>query len=180
MTPAGRRRLEGVAEVDKVRMKTKLLCLMLLALAAPPHSPAQQKTGVNHPRTVIKDEKAKGMLLGEHRLSLQWISWDYFGKANVTESNGTLFLRGEQKARKGGDVLKIDGVITEVGAKEFKFNGTIVTKVEINNGGNPCERKGEMTFVIKGNRKYWRLKEMENPCEEVVDYVDIFFRKEAS
>ena len=119
------------------------------------------------------------MLIGEHRLSLQWISWDYFGKATVTESNGTLFLTGEQKARKGADLLKVDGVITEVGAKEFKFEGTIVTKVEINNGGKPCERKGEMTFIIKGNRKYWRLKEMDSPCEQIVDYVDIFFRKES-
>jgi hypothetical protein len=150
----------------------------MMMLAAPSDLRAQQKTGDAHPRTVIKDNAAKTMLMGEHRLSLQWISWDYFGKAKVTDINGTLFLTGEQKARKGADHLKIDGIITEVAAKEFKFKGTIITSVEINNGGKPCERKGEMTFIIKGNRKYWRLKEMENPCEEIVDYVDIFFRKE--
>jgi hypothetical protein len=157
-------------------MKIKLLCILLLVLSSSTYTQAQ-KADALQPRTVIKDQAAKNMLLGEHRLSLQWISWDYFGKATVTESNGTLFLTGEQKARKGGDHLKIDGVITEVDAREFKFNGTIVTKVEINNEGKPCERKGEMTFIIKGSRKYWRLKEMENPCEEIVDYVDVFFRK---
>jgi hypothetical protein len=161
-------------------MKTKLLCLLLMMLAAPAGLRAQQKTGGDNPKTIIKDNAAKTMLMGQHRLSLQWISWDYFGKATVTDVNGTLYLTGEQKARKGGDNLKIDGVITEVGAKEFKFKGTIVTKVEINNGGKPCERNGEMTFSIKGNRKYWRLQEMDSPCEEIVDYVDIFFRKETT
>jgi hypothetical protein len=161
-------------------MRTRLLCLLLLALSSPVYPQTARKPDAPRPRTVIKDKTAKAMLLGEHRLSLQWISWDYFGKATVTESDGTLLLTGEQKARKGGDHLKIDGVITEVDAKEFKFNGTIVAQVEINNGGKPCERKGEMTFIIKGSRKYWRLKEMDSPCEEVVDYVDIFFRKETN
>jgi hypothetical protein len=160
-------------------MKTKLLCLVLLALSPHAYPQANQEAGGRQRRTVIKDRAAAAMLLGEHRLSLQWVSWDYFGKATVTESDGALLLAGEQKARKGGDYLKIDGVITEVGATEFKFSGTIVTKAEINNGGKPCERKGEMTFAIKGNRKYWRLQEMNSPCEEVVDYVDIFFLKDA-
>ena len=157
-------------------MKTKFLCLWLLLLFVPAYPQATVKSGANLPKTVVKDKAAKIMLVGDHRLSLQWISWDFFGKATITESNGTLLLTGEQKARKGGDHLKIDGVITEVDAKEFKFKGTIIIKVEINNGGKPCERKGEMTFRITNNRRYWRLKEMENPCEEIVDYVDIFFR----
>jgi hypothetical protein len=157
-------------------MKTKLICVWLLALFIPAYPQAAGKTPVKQTATVVKDKAAKISLVGQHRLALQWISWDYFGKAVVTESNGTLFLKGEQKARKGSDHLRIDGVITEVDAREFKFRGTIITKVEINNGGKACERNGEMTFVIKGNRRYWRLKEMENPCEEIVDYVDIFFR----
>jgi len=152
------------------------MCVWLLVLLTPVYPQAAGKTGVKQPGTVIKDAAAKTKLLGQHRLALQWISWGYFGKAIITESDGTLFLKGEQKARKGGDHLSIDGIITEVDAREFKFKGKIVTKVEINNGGKPCERNGEMTFTVKGNRRYWRLKEMENPCEEVVDYVDIFFR----
>jgi hypothetical protein len=157
-------------------MKTVCVCAGLLALLISVYPQNVGKSGVRQPTTVIKDTAAKVKLLGQHRLALQWISWDYFGKAIVTESNGTLFLKGEQKARKGDDLLSIDGIITEVDAKDFKFKGTIVTKVEFNNGGKPCERNGEMTFTIKGNRRYWRLKEMENPCEEIVDYVDIFFR----
>jgi hypothetical protein len=126
--------------------------------------------------TIVNNTKAKTMLLGKHRLSLQWISWDYFGAATVTNKGGVLYLKGEQKSRKDSDFVKIDGKITEINAKDFKFDGTIITQVTYINGGKPCERTGEMTFKITGTRKYWRLMEMNNPCEAVTDYVDIFFR----
>lgn len=127
-------------------------------------------------KTVVNSQSAKAMLLGKHKLSLQWISWDYFGAATVTNRKGVFYLKGEQKQRGGTDFVKIDGVITEINAKNFKFDGTITTQVSHINGGLPCERTGEMTFRITGKRKYWRLQEIDNPCDEVADYVDIFFR----
>ena len=157
-------------------MKRLLACLTLLTMVATVNGLPPQKATAGQPKTIIKDENAKQMLLGQHRLSLQWISWDYFGKANVTESNGTLLIKGEQKGRGNEDYLTLDGAITMVDAKEFAFKGTIITKVSYNNNGEPCKREGEMTFRITGNRKYWRLKEMDSPCEQIVDYVDIFFR----
>lgn len=127
-------------------------------------------------KTVVNDANAKKMLLGKHRISLQWISWDYFGTATVTNKKGVLYLKGEQKQRGGTDYLKLDGTITSIDKDEFTFNGTIVMKISHNNGGEPCKREGEMTFAIKGKRKYWRLQAMDNPCDGVTDYVDIFFR----
>ena len=127
-------------------------------------------------KTVVSDAKAKAMLLGRHKLSLQWISWDYFGTANVSNVKGVLRLKGEQQARGGNDFVKIDGVITSIDAKEFKFDGTIITQISHIAEGKPCERTGEMTFRITGKRKYWRLQEMDNPCDEATDYVDIYFR----
>ncbi len=127
-------------------------------------------------RTVVNDARAKTMLLGKHRLSLQWISWNYFGTAIVTNRGGVLSVKGEQKQRGGTDFVKINGTITEINAKDFRFDGTIITQVSHINGGKPCERTGEMTFKITGTRKYWRLTQMDNPCEGVTDYVDIFFR----
>lgn len=127
-------------------------------------------------KTIVNNAKAKTMLLGRHKLSLQWVSWDYFGAATVTNKGGVLTLKGEQKQRGGTDFVKINGTITEINAKDFKFDGTISTQVSHINGGEPCERTGEMTFKITGARKYWRLAEMNNPCEAVTDYVDIFFR----
>lgn len=150
----------------------KIILLTFIALTALASSAFGQE------KTVIKDAKAKQMLLGRHMVALQWISWDYFGRANVTQKGGVYYLKGEQKGRgeNAGDLLTIDGVITQIDAKEFKFNGTIITKVSHNNGGEPCERRGDMTFRITGKRKYWRLQEMDSPCEGITDYVDIFFR----
>ena len=127
-------------------------------------------------RAIVNNARAKTMLLGRHRISLQWISWNYFGAANVTQKGGVLYLKGEQKQRGGTDFVRVNGTITEINAKDFKFDGTIITQVSHINGGKPCKREGEMTFKITGSRKYWRLSEMDNPCDGVTDYVDIFFK----
>ena len=128
-------------------------------------------------KTVVNSNYAKRVLLGRHFLSLQWISWEHFGRANVTEKAGLLHLNGSQKGRGNDDYLEIEGVVTEVNRYTFKFDGKIITRVSFNNGGEPCVREGEMTFAITKKRKYWRLREMNNPCEDIVDYVDIYFRK---
>ena len=150
-------------------MLNRILSIAIVAAALALGISAQTKTDVN-------DQKAAKMLLGKHKLSLQWISWDYFGAATVTNKAGEYAVKGEQKGRGNTDFVRVDGKITQIDAKEFKFDGTIVTQVSHIYGGKPCERKGEMTFRITSNRKYWRLKEIDNPCEAVADYVDIFFK----
>jgi hypothetical protein len=157
-----------------MRLLKKFLPLLLFS-ALLSHATA---TAQNRPqKTIINDANAKQMLLGVHRFALQWISWDYFGKAVVTEKNGVLFIKGEQKRRGGGgDYVNIDGVITEVSAKEFKFVGTVDLRVSHNAEGNHCPHQGELTFKITGTRKYWRIQEMDNPCDSVTDYVDFFFK----
>lgn len=142
-------------------------CLILLSLNS--IYLAQEKT-------VINDASAKTKLVGNHKISLQWISWDYFGTAKIVDEHGVLRIKGEQKQRGGNDFLKIDGTINSVDKNSFVFNGTITISVSHINNGNACKREGEMTFAIKGNRRYWRLQEMENPCDEATDYVDIYFR----
>jgi hypothetical protein len=127
-------------------------------------------------KTVVGDAKSRAMLLGRHKLALQWISWDYFGAASVTERGGVLYLKGNQRQRGGADYLTIDGRITSVGTREFSFNGKIITRVSHINGGEPCVREGDFIFKITGKRKYWRLQQIDNPCDAVADYVDIFFR----
>src|SRR2546421_12684737 len=150
--------------------------LSLILILATVITAAAQKSEKVYPKVIVNDQAAKQMLLGAHRFSLQWISWDYFGKATVTEKNGSLFIKGEQHGRGNDDFVTMDGRITRVDAKEFTFDGEIIVQVSYNNSGQPCKRTGEMTFRITGNRRYWRLQQMNNPCEEIVDYVDIFFR----
>lgn len=151
-------------------MKSKVFAIvsvLLFILAA---------TAVAQTKTTVKDARSKRMLLGKHLVSLQWISWDHFGKAAVTERKRVLYLKGEQKGRESSDFVKIDGRITSVDKNEFKFVGTIVTQVSHIYGGKPCKREGEMMFRITGKRKYWRLQQIDNPCDAVADYVDIYFR----
>jgi hypothetical protein len=150
-------------------MRIRILFLLVISLAFCSAAVGQEKTDVN-------DQAAAKRLLGRHKISLQWISWDYFGAATVTNKGGVYRLKGEQKGRESSDLVSVDGVITQIDAKEFKFKGKVVTQVSHINGGKPCEREGEMTFRITGKRKYWRLMEMDNPCDGVTDYVDIYFR----
>ena len=152
-------------------MLKKITIVLLLVLCFFSFSALSQTT------TKVTSSYAKRKLMGRHMLSLQWISWKKFGRAYVTQRKGVLYLKGEQKLRGQTDYLKIDGVITEVNRYNFKFDGKITTKVSHNNGGEPCVREGEMTFVITKKRKYWRLRERENPCESITDYVDIYFRR---
>ena len=153
------------------RLTFSLIITLIVAMAA-----AAQKSDKADTKTVINNMAAKQMLLGAHRLSLQWISWDYFGKATVTEKNGTLFIKGEQRGRGNEDYVTVEGRITRLAAKEFTFEGDIITRVSHINKGEPCKRSGEMIFRITGNRRYWRLQQMTNPCDDAADYVDIYFR----
>jgi hypothetical protein len=133
----------------------------------------------NAGETVTKTplEVEKDRLLGKHRFSLQWISWEYFGTVTVSEDKAAISIRGEQRSRENDDYVTIDGVILDIAVNRFKFRGKIVTKISHINSGKPCNREGIMTFSVTGNRKYWRLQEMDNPCDGVADYVDIFMRQ---
>jgi hypothetical protein len=129
-------------------------------------------------KTVFKDATQRSKILGKHMLSLQWLQFEknMYGSATVTDKGGVLYLKGEQRSSaKDGGYLKVDGRITEVSKNAFKFNGTIKTSVKSINNGEECLRQGDMNFLAKGARKYWRLQEMDSPCSEVTDYVDLYF-----
>ena len=120
-------------------------------------------------------DKAEQNLLGEHMFSLQWISWDKFGTATVTrKSDGGLYVNARQEL--DSDYAALKGDVRVIDTKEFTVTGELVTCVSHINGGKPCVRDGTFTFKTKGGRKYWRIQEMDNPCDELVDYVDIYFK----
>jgi hypothetical protein len=128
-------------------------------------------------RTIVNSPAAARKLVGKHKLNLQWIgydNWSEFGNLKVTDRQGMMFVRGNQA--KGEDYLQIDGKIISIEDKQFTFKGKIVTQVSHINKGEACERDGEMVFKITENRKYWRLQQMQSPCDTATDYVDIFMR----
>ena len=148
---------------------TKLIFVFTLSLVSMLSAAAQQ-------RTVVNDQAAADMLLGRHKLSLQWISWDYFGSATVAKKTGVYTINGSQKGRGNSDYLTIDGTIASIDSRQFVFEGKIEMRISHINGGKPCTREGDFTFKITGKRRYWRLMEMDNPCDQATDYVDIYFK----
>lgn len=159
-------------------MKKKRKSIGLLAFLIVVLSVCTRSQGAQEPKAVINDPAAAARLEGEHFLALQWISWDYYGNATITrDDHGHWKITGRQDSRENDDSLTIEGIITEINTLSFKFSGKIVTKVSHHNNGKPAIRSGDMTFRISGKRRYWRLKEMQNPDDNVVDYIDIFFKK---
>ena len=113
-------------------------------------------------------------LLGKHMFSLQWISWEKFGTANITRKDGGgLYIDALQELN--GDYVILKGDVRVANAREFTVIGELVTRVHHINGGEPCTRNETFTFKATGTRKYWRMQEMVNPCDNVADYVDVFF-----
>ena len=113
---------------------------------------------------------------GTHMCSLQWISWKKFGNVTLKRnSDGTLRCTGGQKSTTTDDYLKLDGDITVVNPLHLKFNGKITTCVSYINNGKPVVREGEFNFTVAGQRRYWRMREMNNPKDGCCDYVDIYF-----
>lgn len=126
---------------------------------------------------VISDQKAAKQLLGKHALTLQWIGTGGLkdaGSAEVKAENGEWRLTGRKDAKEG--FVSLDGIVTKVDKTSFVFKGKIVTKVEFIFEGKECARDVEITFERKGGRKYWRMYPIDNPCEAVADYIDIFLR----
>ena len=112
---------------------------------------------------------------GKHAFTLQWLGWNRPGSVEITSTgNNTYTVKGGQKIK--NEYVKIDGKLTMLSPNELEFDGTIITRTDINNQGKECVKKGKQIFLSTKNRKYWRLQNMDN-CEgdRVLDYVDIYF-----
>jgi hypothetical protein len=147
-------------------MRTRLAGLALVFCAASAHADP-----------VINDQKAAQQLLGKHALTLQWIGTGGLkdaGSAEVKQEGGEWRLTGRKDAKEG--FVSLDGVVTRIDKTTFTFKGKIVTRVDTIFEGKECPRDVEVTFERKGARKYWRMYPIDNPCEAVADYIDIFLR----
>jgi hypothetical protein len=127
------------------------------------------------------DAAARARLVGEHLLTLQWLSQGDLadaGKLVVKDSGDTLSVDGQQLGQgdNAGDYLRVSGRIVSASRDGFVFEGDIVVRVHYIADAVECKRSGRFTFKTKGGRKYWRMQEMTNPCDEVADYVDVYFR----
>jgi hypothetical protein len=140
----------------------------------PNGSVGSKPNGIASAAGTAAGDTGRAALLGEHRLSLQWISWEKFGTATVVNNDGVLILKGSQHV--GDEYLTVEGSVTSIEPRKFTMHGVIVTKIDSINNGQPCKRSGDMTFAIMDAQKYWRLQQMNNPCAAATDHVDIYLR----
>ncbi|HVO04619.1 MAG TPA: hypothetical protein VMT54_20645 [Candidatus Cybelea sp.] len=125
----------------------------------------------------VSDQAAAKQLLGHHLLTLQWLGFGDLrtaGTADVVAKDGRWHLTGRQEAKQG--VVELDGEVVAIDKSTFVFEGNVMTRVEGNNNDQPCERNGRYTFLKKPGKKYWRLQPIDNPCDQVADYIDIYLR----
>ncbi|MBV7258173.1 hypothetical protein KCG46_01140 [Erythrobacter sp. WH158] len=123
--------------------------------------------------TVVSSYTDVARLATVQGITLQWIDWDTRGDVTIVNSvDGVWHLLGEQKS--GQDVgFVIDGVITEIGADYFLFDGQI-TIANTPDPGRRCSENKLWRFEVTQGRTYYRLREFEW-CDYLTDYIDIYF-----
>ena len=128
-------------------------------------------------RTVVADPTALARLKGATGVTLQWISWDYRGPVDVTETDGVVHIAASQMARGGPGALRIAGDVVRITSDTFTFRGTIAI-TDTPDPGRQCvldtAATGDVQFAITQDRKYWRLRTFEW-CDGLTDYIDIYF-----
>ena len=180
--------LQSVANAHPDSKTAKLVLEYLTAIKADGYtlSPANKKRFVDKIEAVFPavsesspssaaDNAAEQKLLGKHMFSLQWVSHEKFGTATITRRYTGLYIDARQEV--DGNYVTLQGDVTVIDAKEFIVTGQLASRVADMNGGNICMRNEIFTFKATGSRKYWRMQEMNNPCEgqNTVDYVDVYF-----
>jgi hypothetical protein len=152
------------------------MLLLAMGLATPTLADATSPATVPSTpaeRTIIHDRAATERLRGNEGMTLQWIDWAKRGTLTVRQPGSLLLLTGSQRAASGPGLLTLDGYVTEIDARQFRFRGRIVIN-DTPDVGRQCIRDGDFTFAITQNRQYWRLQQME-ACDGLTDYVDIYF-----
>lgn len=142
--------------------------LVLLALALPLAAIADP---------TMSDRRSAELVLGKHPLTLQWLGFGDLrtaGVVNVVQKNGHWLLTGKQEAKEG--YVTLDGEVVAITKTTFDFQGKVVTRADGNNKDQPCTREGRYTFLRKPGKKYWRMQPIDNPCDQVADYIDIYMR----
>ncbi|WP_316847291.1 hypothetical protein [Pedobacter psychrodurus] len=121
--------------------------------------------------------QVKPVRKGWHPFTIQWISFNENtpGRVNIKPIGKDEYsIEGEQRDPNTQEYVTIKGTFLNQG-RTLKFNGKIISKINSNNNGQPCELTGLFTFKASGVRKYWRLQQMLNCDGETTDYIDIFF-----
>jgi len=147
------------------------MALVALVIATMPASlPAQGSE-----RTIVTDRPALQRLRRNSGITLQWISFSRVprGHVRIDERRGLIRLTGSQSSPGSAARLDVDGEVLAIGPRSFTFRGRIAIE-NAPDPGRQCLRDGTFEFRVTGNRRYWRMQNIE-ACDGLADYVDIYF-----
>lgn len=112
-------------------------------------------------------------LIRKHQFGEQFI-WDGYGRAEIfKERQGILRIKGEPYYNNREEYV-LHGTITVVDERNFMIKGNLKLFTAVCCG--LLDREIVYTFCKTGNRKYWRLKERIELCDQYTCayYLDIF------
>lgn len=127
--------------------------------------------------TFAQNEEQVGIgdaLIGEHMFGVQFI-WDGYGSAEISRNEaGELIIKGEQYSSNKEEYVLLDGTINVVDDRNFTITGHL--KLFTEGCCGLLDRDVTYTFRKTGSRKYWRLKERNDLCDQYTCayYMDIF------
>lgn len=112
-------------------------------------------------------------LIGSHNFGVQFI-WDGYGTATISKNDENFKIVGTQYSKDNNEYCKIDGDINVINDRTLKFTGSIT--IFTNECCGIISKNGNFTFIKTGNRKYWRLQERNELCNQYTCayYLDIF------
>ncbi len=150
-----------------------LLAALALSLAAT--GAVAQTPPAPGERTIVNDRAALNRLRRNSGITLQWISFESPARGHVVAqmNGGLLHLSGSQSERGGPGRVTLEGDVLRINLRSFTFRGRIVI-TDAPDPGRNCVRDGTFEFRATGQRRYWRLQQMEQ-CDGLTDYVDIYF-----
>jgi len=117
---------------------------------------------------------AEDALIGEHMFGVQFI-WDGYGTAKITRNEaGELIIKAEQFSSNKEEYVYLNGKIELIDDRNFTITGHL--KLFTEGCCGLLDREVSYTFRKTGNRKYWRLKERDDLCDQYTCayYMDIF------
>jgi len=121
-----------------------------------------------------KQVAAENTLLGEHMFGVQFI-WDGYGSALISRNEeGDLLIKGEQYSSNREEYVLLEGKVNVIDARNFTISGHL--KLFTEGCCGLLDRDITYTFRKTGSRKYWRLKERNDLCDQYTCayYMDIF------
>ena len=118
-------------------------------------------------------DRMRSELIGKHMFGVQFI-YDGYGTAEITEEDGILRIKGKQYSTDQKEYVLLVGTITVIDERNFTVTGHL--KLFTKGCCGLLDRDINYTFRKTGNRKFYRLKERNDLCDQFTCayYLDIF------